>query len=161
MSKNLIERPSIGDIIYFTGYGIVEELKLYKITTEETEEEFTSYFYAVRRDGTTECVDYKELGKTAFLDPLSADEALSGKVSNIISSLQNTVSVCTLERKTLTNNRLCPHCGGSYYAENNMTSTCVYYQPIWKDGVNINPDRNKTTVHCTCLECGKEFSYTL
>jgi hypothetical protein len=55
---------------------------------------------------------------------------------------------------------LCPHCGESYYMENYNTSTCVYYPPIYKDGVNINPDRNTCTTHCTCLNCGKEFSFT-
>ena len=52
---------------------------------------------------------------------------------------------------------LCPKCGESYYMENGGISTCVYYPPIYKDGVNINPDRNKITTHCKCLNCGKEF----
>jgi hypothetical protein len=150
-----IERPNIGDIIYFTGYGMVEELKVYKITTEETADEFTGHIFVVRYDGTTECIAYNELGKLAFKDKTSAEKAL-----NVETNLSEAI-ICTLEHKTLTNARRCPHCGESYYAENNMTSTCVYYQPIWKDGVNINPDRNKTTVHCTCMSCGKEFSYTI
>lgn len=54
----------------------------------------------------------------------------------------------------------CPHCGESYYMENYSTCTAVYYPPIYKDGVNINPDRNTTTTHCTCMNCGKEFSFT-
>lgn len=54
----------------------------------------------------------------------------------------------------------CPHCGDSYYRENYSTTTAMYYPPIYKDGVNINPDRNKTTTHCTCMNCGKEFSFT-
>lgn len=54
----------------------------------------------------------------------------------------------------------CPHCGESYYMENYSTTTAMYYPPIYKDGVNINPDRNKTTTHCTCMNCGKEFSFT-
>lgn len=57
-------------------------------------------------------------------------------------------------------NYLCPHCGESYYMENYSTTTAVYYPPIYKDGVNINPDRNTTTTHCTCMNCGKEFSFT-
>ena len=51
----------------------------------------------------------------------------------------------------------CPHCGESYYTEEYSMSTAVYYPPIWKDGVNINPDRNKSTTHCRCLKCNKEF----
>lgn len=57
-------------------------------------------------------------------------------------------------------NHLCPHCGESYYMENYSTTTCVYYPPIYKDGININPDKNTTTVHCTCMNCGKDFSFT-
>ena len=57
-------------------------------------------------------------------------------------------------------NHICPHCGASYYMENYSTTTAMYYPPIYKDGVNINPDRNKTTTHCTCMNCGKEFSFT-
>lgn len=57
-------------------------------------------------------------------------------------------------------NHLCPHCGKSYYIENYSTTTAVHYPPIYKDGVNINPDRNTTTTYCTCLNCGKEFSFT-
>lgn len=53
----------------------------------------------------------------------------------------------------------CPHCGKSYYQENYATTTAVYYPPIYKDGVNINPDRNKSTTYCTCLNCGKNFTY--
>jgi hypothetical protein len=56
-------------------------------------------------------------------------------------------------------NNLCPHCGESYYMENYSTTTAMYYPPIYKNGVNINPDRNTTTTYCTCLNCGKEFSF--
>lgn len=55
--------------------------------------------------------------------------------------------------------RICPHCGKSYYVENCSESTAVYYPPIYKNGVNINPDRNTTTTHCTCMNCGKDFSF--
>lgn len=51
----------------------------------------------------------------------------------------------------------CPHCGKSYYTELHSESTCVYYPPILKDGVNINLGRNKLTTHCKCLNCGEEF----
>ena len=52
----------------------------------------------------------------------------------------------------------CPQCGESYYMENFCTTTAVYFPPVYKDGVNINPDRNITTAHCTCMNCGTEFS---
>ena len=54
----------------------------------------------------------------------------------------------------------CPHCGESYYQEGMSTCTCMYYPPIYKDGVNINPDRNIHTTYCHCLACGKEFIIT-
>lgn len=57
-------------------------------------------------------------------------------------------------------NYLCPHCGKSYYMEKYSETTAVYYPPIYKDGVNINPDRNTTTTHCICMNCGKDFSFT-
>lgn len=56
-------------------------------------------------------------------------------------------------------NHLCPYCGESYYMENYRATTAMYCPPIYKDGVNINPDRNTTTTHCTCINCGKEFSF--
>lgn len=57
------------------------------------------------------------------------------------------------------NARKCPYCGESYYYEKYSTTTCLYCPPIYKDGVNINPDHNTTTTHCYCLNCGREFSY--
>jgi len=56
-------------------------------------------------------------------------------------------------------NHLCPHCGESYYMENGSMCTAMYFPPIYKDGVNINPDKNITTTHCTCMACGKDFTY--
>ena len=53
----------------------------------------------------------------------------------------------------------CPHCNKSYYMERYSTITAMYYPPIYKNGININPDRNITTHVCECIECGKMFSY--
>lgn len=54
----------------------------------------------------------------------------------------------------------CPHCGESYYQENHSYVTAVYYPPIYKNGVNINPNKNTSTTHCTCMNCGKDFTIT-
>lgn len=54
----------------------------------------------------------------------------------------------------------CPYCNASKYMEGNSFSTACYYPPIYENGVNINPDKNKTTTVCRCLECGKEFTVT-
>lgn len=53
---------------------------------------------------------------------------------------------------------VCPHCGASYYIELYSTSTAVHYPPVYKDGVNINPNQNQTTTLCECMACGKRFS---
>lgn len=56
-------------------------------------------------------------------------------------------------------NQCCPYCGASHYMENFATTTAAYYPPIYENGVNINPDRNKSTIHCTCIKCGRDFTY--
>lgn len=64
-----------------------------------------------------------------------------------------------MSRMADANNKIsCPHCGESYYRENYSTSTALYYPPVYKNGVNVNPDRNAVTIHCTCMNCGKDFS---
>ena len=52
----------------------------------------------------------------------------------------------------------CPNCGESYYMEGPSMRTAMYCPPIWKDGVNVNPDRNITTTHYTCLHCNHDFT---
>lgn len=68
-------------------------------------------------------------------------------------------AVCKVEASKTDNLIRCPHCNESYYQEKYSTCTAMYFPPIYKDGVNINPDRNTTTTHCTCMNCGKDFSY--
>jgi hypothetical protein len=53
---------------------------------------------------------------------------------------------------------VCPHCGASYYTELYSTSTAVSYPRTYKNGVNINPDRNQTTTLYECLACRQKFS---
>ena len=53
----------------------------------------------------------------------------------------------------------CPYCNESYYQHRYSTKTAIYYPVIIKDGININPDRNITTCYCSCLNCGRDFSY--
>ena len=57
------------------------------------------------------------------------------------------------------NNIKCPKCGESYYMERYSTTTAMYYPPIYKNGININPDRNITTRVCQCMNCSNTFSY--
>ena len=56
-------------------------------------------------------------------------------------------------------NHICPYCGSDYVIVDCAIKTAAYYPPIYKDGVNINPDRNSITTHYTCLACGKDFSF--
>lgn len=51
----------------------------------------------------------------------------------------------------------CPHCGASHYSTGPSMRTAVYYPPIWKDGININPDMNTTTTRAHCCECHYDF----
>lgn len=51
----------------------------------------------------------------------------------------------------------CPNCGKSHYSTGVSTCTAVYYPPIWKDGINVNPDRNTTTTDAHCCECHYDF----
>lgn len=48
----------------------------------------------------------------------------------------------------------CPKCGAKYFEVGPSYCTTVYYPTIIKDGVNINPDRNKSVTTYTCCECG-------
>lgn len=52
------------------------------------------------------------------------------------------------------NNEKCPKCGKSHYSVGSSSRTLAYYEPVYKDGVNINPDRNVTTTQLSCRECG-------
>lgn len=53
----------------------------------------------------------------------------------------------------------CPHCGKSHYMELGGFRTAGYYPAVYKDGVNVNPDRNISTTTCQCLECYEYFQY--
>lgn len=103
----------------------------------------------------------------ATLVPLDNEHTLNNKIDvehentsdgfNIIVSEVFDNALAEIEKNPLTNKK-CPHCGESYYTELYSNSTAVYYPPIYKDGVNINPDRNTLTTYCKCLNCHKEFT---
>lgn len=52
----------------------------------------------------------------------------------------------------------CPNCWESHYRQWITGSTLMYYPPVIKNGVNINPDKNSQTTSCECIECGTKFS---
>jgi hypothetical protein len=74
------KRPNIGDTVYFIGYGVVEALKIVKITTEETEDWFIGYIDARRPDGTSESIGFNAFGELAFCQKCAAEAALSLEV---------------------------------------------------------------------------------
>ena len=51
----------------------------------------------------------------------------------------------------------CPNCGASHYEQGFSMTTAMYYPPIYKDGVNTNPDGNITSTTCRCLVCKHNF----
>ena len=52
----------------------------------------------------------------------------------------------------------CPHCGKSHFVINYCITTAMYCPVVIKDGKVVSEDTNKTTSHCTCLECKKDFT---
>ena len=51
----------------------------------------------------------------------------------------------------------CPKCGAKYFEVGASYCTAVYYPPIIKEGVNINPHCNKSVTTYTCCECGHRW----
>ena len=51
----------------------------------------------------------------------------------------------------------CPKCGAKYFEVGSSYCTLVNYPTIIKDGVNINPDLNKSVTTYTCCECGHKW----
>lgn len=54
-------------------------------------------------------------------------------------------------------NLKCPVCGESHYSVGICMCTAAYYEPIYRNGVNINPDRNITTTNYHCLDCKSDW----
>ena len=54
--------------------------------------------------------------------------------------------------------KYCPECKKSHYSVGNSSRTLMYFQPIYKDGANINPDRNVSTTEYHCEECGHNWT---
>ena len=52
----------------------------------------------------------------------------------------------------------CPHCGKSHYRVDGTKTTALSMPTIVRDGHIVpQPDINRTTHSCTCLECGESF----
>lgn len=51
----------------------------------------------------------------------------------------------------------CPKCGAKHFEVGPCYCTAVNYPTIIKDGVNINPDHNRSITTYTCCECGHKW----
>lgn len=52
---------------------------------------------------------------------------------------------------------VCPACACPNYEVIGCSQTMVYYSPRIVDGVNVNPDRNRSTQYRRCLVCGTRY----
>lgn len=77
------------------------------------------------------------------------------------STLENVTYASMVDNHTeISSDKLirCPKCGESYYSEGVTESTAMYFQPIYKNGININPDRNTHKTHYHCMNCGHDWT---
>lgn len=83
------------------------------------------------------------------LTPSSNETTCESTVDHLMNIVESAGSIY--------DNIKCPKCGAKYFEVGPSVSTCVYYPTIIKDGVNINPDRNKSVTTYTCCECGHSW----
>ena len=50
--------------------------------------------------------------------------------------------------------------GESMFTEEAGSTTAAYYEPVYKDGINMNPDSNTSTSTVTCITCGQRWKKT-
>lgn len=55
------------------------------------------------------------------------------------------------------NNEKCPNCGKSHYSVGGSTRKLIFFKLIFKDGVDISPDRDVTITELNCFECGHKW----
>lgn len=67
----------VGDAIYFTGYGIAEELTVEAINILVNGDGFVGYVDARRPDGTVESIGFNVFGELAFANKEEAENALN------------------------------------------------------------------------------------
>ena len=89
----------------------------------------------------------------------SLDHKINFLTDVVGDKLGNKVGDKNDDSDSLRKNVKCPYCNESYFKELSVTRQAAYYPPIYKDGININPDKNKTFTRCHCMNCGKDFTY--
>lgn len=75
-------------------------------------------------------------------------------LSNETINIQEHYDDCVWEPKSLYDDIECPKCHKKHFTIGESTCPLVYHQPVYKDGVNINPNHNISTTKYTCCECG-------
>lgn len=72
----------VGDTVFFIGYGMVEELKVYFVSLNVDESGSNATLFLRRLDGTTEQVDNEDFENMVFFNKEKAEEALKGGKEN-------------------------------------------------------------------------------
>lgn len=75
-------------------------------------------------------------------------------LSNETIDIQAHYDNCVWEPKGLYDDIVCPKCHKKHFTVGSTYTTLVHCVPIYKDGVNINPNVNESTTQYTCCECG-------
>ena len=80
LNKGILVPPcKVGDTLYFTGYGAVEELMVIKLTVEVEEEAVFGFVRAIRSYGTCEILGFDEFNNIVFKDKEAAYDSLGSK----------------------------------------------------------------------------------
>lgn len=83
--------------------------------------------------------------------------ACAGVPTEALEKLGKLALMPILEVKLLNNDKVCPKCGKSHYEIGPTRRTAMFFPQVIKDGVNINPDRNESTISYRCCECNHEW----
>lgn len=84
-------------------------------------------------------------------------DTLTPKSNETTAVIDSYVDNCVWEPKGIYDDIQCPKCHKKHFTVGDSTCTLVYHQPIYKDGVNINPNHNIYTTTYTCCECGHKW----
>ena len=106
----------------------------------------------ITNDPGTVYVDSTDTLSTITCDrlvPLSNETTCKTSVDHLMDMVEGARSIY--------DNIKCPKCGAKYFEVGPSCCTAVYYPTIIKDGVNINPDRNKSYTTYSCCECGHKW----
>ena len=81
-------------------------------------------------------------------------DTLTPKSNETTAVIDSCFDNCVWEPKGLYDDLQCPKCHKKHFTVGSSTCTLAYYHPVYKDGVNLNPNHNTCTTKYTCCECG-------